>query len=400
MVAPYFLVYFCYNKKDTYICFKNVMNSPFVYGRLASDESFTDREEDTATLKRDFLNLTNTILISPRRWGKSSLVQKAGKEAMSEDRRLKVCHLDIFNARTEDEFYEKLASAIIKGTSSKVEEIFATAKRYASSLIPSVTVGDINGSISLEFKLKSLSKSADEILDMAQKIAQEKDIRIVVCIDEFQQIANYPNSDAFQAKLRSHWQHHQDVAYCLYGSRRHMMIEVFTNREKPFYKFGKTIFLEKIPSEKWSPFIVSKFKETGKEISEELCEEIVSLVDNNPYYIQQLSEEVWNRTTVTATREVVTEALDGIIRAQSGLNQALTGTLSLTQQNLLNAIVDDNKALTSFEVLQKYDLRNSLTVQRAKNALIKLDIIDNFGKAITIEDPIYAYWLKNIYFKK
>lgn len=376
------------------------MNSPFVYGKLAKQGNFTDRESDTLELKRDFLNLTNTILISPRRWGKSSLVVKAGEEAMLEDNRLKICYLDIFNARTEDEFYEKFAATLIKGTASRIEEIFSNALRYASTLVPSLSAGDMVNSVNLEFKLKTPSKSADEILDMAERIAVEKNIRIVVCIDEFQQISNYGDSDAFQAKLRSHWQQHQHVAYCLYGSRRHMMIEVFTNSEKPFYKFGKTVFLDKIAEDRWPEFIISKFHETGKSISRDLCEKIVGYVDNNPYYIQQLCEETWNRTETDTTEENVDEAFQSIVRGQAALNLSLTGTLTLTQQNLLNAIVDGQKELTSSVVLEEYGLRNSLTVQRAKKALVNLDIIDNFGKEVTMEDPIYAYWLKNIYFNR
>ena len=179
-----------------------------------------------------------------------------------------------------------------------------------------------------------------------------------------------------------------------------MMIEVFTDREKPFYKFGKTLFLEKIDRKHWPGFITGKFKETGKTISKEQCERIVDLVDNNPYYIQQLCEEVWNRTDIICQDSTPTDAFEAMVNAQAGLNLALTLTLTLTQQNLLNAIVDGQKSLSSSFVLDRYDLKNSLTVQRAKKALVNMDIIDNYGKEVTMEDPVYAYWLREVYFKK
>ena len=367
------------------------MNSPFVYGKIAVEGSFTDRERDTASLKRDFLNLTNTIIISPRRWGKSSLVRKAGVEAVAEDSSLRICHLDIFNARNEDEFYEKLATSVIKGTSSKLEEIVTTASRYASALIPTLTAGDSMNKVGLEFRIGKISRSADEILDMAEKIAADRKIRIVICIDEFQQVANYAEPDAFQAKLRSHWQKHQHVAYCLYGSRRHMMADIFTNKEKPFYKFGKTIFLERIDAEVWPSFIQEKFRETGKSINDTQCRRIVELADNNPYYIQQISEEVWNRTEAVTGDEAVEEAFLSIIRSQAGLNLALTQTLTITQQNLLHAIVEGNTALSSQATMERYALKNSLTVARAKQALVKMDILDNFGRKVAMEDPLYAW---------
>lgn len=376
------------------------MDSPFVFGRIATGSSFLDREAETASLAQDFKNLTNTILISPRRWGKSSLVRKAALLAAKEKKNLRVCHIDIFNVRTEEEFYEKLAAEVLKATSSKLDELVANAKRFLSSLVPVLTAGDPVNSVSLSFKTKELRQNADSILDLAEHIAEEKKLELIVCIDEFQQISNFKDPDLFQAKLRSHWQLHQKVAYCLYGSRRHMMIEVFTDREKPFYKFGKTLFLEKIDRKHWPGFITGKFKETGKTISKEQCERIVDLVDNNPYYIQQLCEEVWNRTDIICQDSTPTDAFEAMVNAQAGLNLALTLTLTLTQQNLLNAIVDGQKSLSSSFVLDRYDLKNSLTVQRAKKALVNMDIIDNFGKEVTMEDPVYAYWLREVYFKK
>lgn len=376
------------------------MDSPFVYGRIATDAFFTDRDEETSALVWDFRNLTNTVLISPRRWGKSSLVRRAASQAEEEDPVLKICHVDIFNVRTEEEFYQKLAAEVLRGTFSRLEEMVANAKKFFSSIVPVITVaGDNLTKVNFSFQGKEAARSADEILDLAEKIATEKKIKIVICIDEFQQIASFKAPDAFQAKLRSHWQLHKRVAYCLYGSRRHMMLEVFTNVEKPFYKFGKTLFLEKIDKEHWPGFICNKFRLTGKEISVGQCARIVELVDNNPYYVQQLSEEAWNRTGKVCTDEAVEDAFRAIVSSLAGLNLALTSTLSITQQNLLHAIVCGEKELTSAAVLERYDLRNSLTVQRAKNALIKLDIIDNFGKAITMEDPIYAWWLREVYFE-
>ena len=379
------------------ICNK-AMRSPFVFGKIAVGDSFLDRENETRLLADNFCNLTNTVLISPRRWGKSSLVRKACESAIARDPHLRICHLDIFNVRTEEEFYEKLAEAVIKATSSRWEEILSTARHYLSSFVPQITVGDPQNAVSLSLSLRPSRKNADAILDMAEQIAQDKKISLVICIDEFQQISGFEDPDAFQSKLRSHWQLHQHVAYCLYGSRRHMMTEIFTNPGKAFYKFGQNIFLEKINTERWPSFIRSKFKETGKTITLEQGAKITVLVENNPYYIQQLSEMVWNRTTEICEDTTIDEAFVSLVESQAGLNLALTQTLSLTQQNLLHAIVAGETKLTSAAVLTKYELRNSLVVQRAKKALVGLDIIDDFGKKITMEDPVYAWWLKNVYF--
>ncbi len=376
----------------------NKMRSPFVFGKIAAGSCFMDREQECAQMVDNFCNLTNTVLISPRRWGKSSLVRRASERAAERDKQLRICHLDIFNVRSEEEFYEKLAECVLTSTSSRWEEMMSAARRYLSSLMPVLSVGDPQNSVSFSFTKKPVRNNADEVLDLAERIAEEKKLSLVVCIDEFQQIACFDDPEAFQAKLRSHWQLHQRVAYCLYGSRRHMMTEIFTNPGKPFYKFGQNIFLDKIARVHWPPFIISKFRETGKSISEVQCLKIAELTEDNPYYIQQLSEMVWNRTAQVCEDEMIADAFQSLIESQAGLNLALTQTLTITQQNLLHAIVDGVVQLTSASVLEKYGLKNSLTVQRAKKVLVRLDILDDFGRVITMEDPIYAWWLRHIYF--
>lgn len=376
----------------------NKMKSPFVFGKVAIGSSFMDREKETAALADNFCNLTNVVLISPRRWGKSSLVRKASEVALSRDRELRICHLDIFNVRSEEEFYEKLAEAVLRATASRWEEMMAAARQYLSRFSPLLSMGDSQNTVSLSLSVHPSRKSADAILDMPERIALKKKITLVICIDEFQQIANFSDTDAFQAKLRSHWQLQQNVAYCLYGSRRHMMKEIFTNPKKPFYKFGHNLFLEKIDRGKWPSFIMSKFNETGKTITEDQCMQITELTDNNPYYIQQLCELVWNRTAKVCKDEIVKESFTALVESLAGLNLAMTQMLSVTQQNLLHAIVNGETQLTSAAVMDRYALKNSLTVQRAKQALVKLDIIDDFGKTVTMEDPIYAWWLRNVYF--
>ena len=124
-------------------------------------------------------------------------------------------------------------------------------------------------SFGLDFKDNKMT--FDEILDLPQAISRDSGKKMVVCIDEFQNINEYDDPLAFQRKLRSHWQKHTDVCYCLYGSKRHMLLDIFHNYNMPFYKFGDILFLEKIPKEDWIEFIGRKFSETGKEISGELC---------------------------------------------------------------------------------------------------------------------------------
>ena len=255
------------------------MNTPFVFGKIATADNFTDRDKETALLISNFRSLINTIIISPRRWGKSSLVNRAAELAASRDAKLKICKIDLFNVRNEEHFYELLARSVLKAASTRWEDAVEGARQFFSRLVPKIVLAPEPGhEVSLSFDWDELKANPDEVLDLAERIAASKGVKLVVCIDEFQNIAEFDKTDHFQKKLRSHWQQHQNVAYCLYGSKRHMMLDVFTNSSMPFYKFGHLMFLEKIDTPSFVEFIVERFESTGKRISKELASRIVSHV--------------------------------------------------------------------------------------------------------------------------
>ena len=202
------------------------MRTPFVYGIAAESMYFTDREKETKRLVMNFENGINTIIISPRRWGKTSLVNKVA-EQMAGNKQVRVVKMDAFSVRTPEDFYRMFATEIIKQTSNRTEEWMENAKRFLSSLVPVVTMSsDPTNPVSLSLKSVA-SDYGEEVLDLPERIAKEKRIRLVVCIDEFQQIGELTDSMTFQKKLRTVWQHQHAVSYCLYGSKRHLLMNMF-----------------------------------------------------------------------------------------------------------------------------------------------------------------------------
>lgn len=376
------------------------METPFIFGKIATEKNFTDRKLETANLVQNFSSLINTIIISPRRWGKSSLVNKAAKLAMEQDRKLRICHIDLFNVRNEENFYSLLAQNVIAATSSKWEEAVENAKSFLSHLVPKISIGsDPTNEVSIDFDWETVKQNPDEVLDLAEKIAKKKGLKIVICVDEFQNIAEFTDPDYFQKKLRSHWQQHQSVAYCLYGSKRHMMMEVFTNSSKPFYKFGDLIFLNKIDTPYLVDFFNSRFADTGKAINEDAANLIAKLVDNHPYYAQQLAQQSWLRTMKVCTVEIVWEAHAALVEQLSLLFVTITEKLTTQQLNYLKALIAGEKAITSTDVMHRYQISSTTSIARSKATLIKNDILDNKAGKISFQDPIYAYWLKTEYFR-
>ena len=377
------------------------MEIPFVIGKIAVHDNFTNRRKELQQLKNNFTGLINTMIISPRRWGKTSLVNQVAEIIENEkNEKIVICRIDIFNCRTQEQFYKAYANAILKSVTSAWEEFVAGVKKYLGKFVPKIIFSDSMQTYELSFgvELKETQLSLDEILDLPQQIAGDTGKKIVVCIDEFQNINDYQDSLSFQRKLRSHWQLHNNVCYCLYGSKRHLLMHIFSSYEMPFYRFGDMLFLQKIAREDWVAFISNRFKSTGKHISDLLSGEIADAMQNHPYYTQQYSQQVWLRTEKECTKDILTEALDGLIDQLSLLFTNILDSLTARQISFLFAITAGETNFSSKDVLQKYDLGTSANIKNLKKALLDKDIIDMLpGKKIELQDPVFLHWLKKIY---
>lgn len=369
-------------------------NKPFIFGIATSGDNFTDRKKETERLLLNFQHGVNTVLISPRRWGKTSLVQKVCRLAQSD--KLKVVYLDIFSCRSDKEFYNAFATAIIKQTSSKFEEWLDNAKLFLSRITPKISIGpDPMTDFSISLEMNPKSEDIDEILQLPEKIAQKKNCSIVICIDEFQQIAEFSDSKTFQKRLRTIWQLQKDVSYCLFGSKKHLMNELFENKSYPFYKFGDAIYLQKIGTQDWVEYICNRFSVTGKQISEQLAERICQAVDNHSSYVQQLAWLVWIHTDKIATEKDFESAYQDIIDQNTPLFEKQTESLTTYQMNFLRAVLDGvHSEFTKQEILNKYQLGTSANISIVKRALEKKELIEIEKRKISIPDPILKEWLR------
>ena len=269
------------------------MARPFNYGKLAEENYFTNRTKESQWLQTQINAGINCMLISPRRWGKSSLIQHVSGQMKRKSKKIVFCFVDLYNVRSEKEFLELYSSVIIKAASNTFEDAVRNVKNIFKQLVPSMSVSpDPAAQFELSFNWKELKKNMGEVLDLPDKIARQKDIQVVVCVDEFQNISFMEDGVAFQKKLRAHWQKHQKASYVLYGSRRHLMMDFFTKSSMPFYRFGEILFLEKIAESHWLPYITGRFKATGKNIPITLAATIAQMMENHPYYVQQLSQAV------------------------------------------------------------------------------------------------------------
>ena len=375
--------------------------SPFIFGKTVSHGAFTNREDEIERLSNNLISGINTMIISPRRWGKTSLVEKVSLNLKSKYPELKIVNVDIFSANSAREFLENFAQNIIKSSSTVVEDWVRTGREFFRNIIPRLSFGtDPITDFSISFDFGDSNLEIDEILNLAEAIATRKKIKFIINIDEFQNVVNFKDYPNLENKLRAVWQKQKNVTYCIFGSKRHLMEDIFTNSSKPFYKFGDVIFLQKIRREKWVDFITSRFKETGKNISETNAGLIADLLQNHPWYVQQLSHICWSKTSKILSNDLIIKSLDEVINSNNPLFQREIDILSRTQLNLLKAVAVNETQLTSVDVIKRYNLGTPSNVLKNKSVLVKNDIFyDNSGK-LDFSDPVFLLWFKRDYLKQ
>ncbi len=376
------------------------MKTPFLFGKVTDFPNFTDRVKESERLSKNLLNGVNSIIVSPRRWGKTSLVTHVLSDIVEKRKDVRVCHIDVFNCRTEEQFYQIYANAILSAVETKLDKFVEAARCYLGRLVPSISLSDSAQQYELTFGVdfKDDKLSVGDVLNLPQRISEDLNIDFIVAIDEFQSIDFYDDSLAFQRKLRSYWQHHKRVTYCLYGSKRHMLLDIFSNPNMPFFKFGDIMFLDKISREDWQEFIVRRFADTGKVIDIELSGIIADKVKNHPYYVQQLSQQVWLRTARKCTLAIVDEAFESMVRQLSLLFTNLIDSLTSRQISFLVAVAKGEERFSSQEVLSKYKLGTSANIKNLRTSLLDKDLIDiRVESKIEIQDPVFEWWLLNEY---
>lgn len=370
------------------------MGKAFVYGMSVGGDNFTDRIEETKRIKLDFENSINVILISPRRMGKTSLIKKVISEMDSPE--IKVVYMDIYDCRSEYDFYNRFAETMMKSTGNQLEQVMENIKRFLVRVSPKLSFSpEPNSEFSVSLGITSKDYSPEEILDLPERIAKEQGIKIVVCIDEFQQIGEFADSLTVQKRLRGVWQHHQHVSYCFFGSKKHLMENIFQSRRMPFYQFGEMLHLKCIPTEYWVPFICSRFEKYGKKISEEYAARICHTVKNYSSYVQQLAWNVMAETEIEVNEESFTEGFNALLEQNSSLFIQQTEGLTTYQLNFIRLLCNGiHSGFNTQSVVELYSLGSKSNVDRIKKCLIDRELITIEKEGVFLADCVFELWFK------
>jgi hypothetical protein len=372
------------------------MEQPFIFGVPAGEDHFIGREKELSRISSNFKYGINTILMSPRRWGKTSLVNRAAEKSKGED--YMIIQMDIFACRTEYDFYNTFSSELLRQSSSVIDEWKYLAQGFIERLTPRISISpDLISGCTISLGITPKTHSPEEVLSLPQKIAERKGKRIVVCIDEFQQIGEFPDALEVQKRLRGAWQNQDKVSYCLFGSKMHMMSNLFLKKSYPFYRFGEILNLEPIPLEKWVPFIQERFAACNKSISLEAVSRICSTVEYQASYVQQLAYAVLLMTDNEVTEDILEAAEKDLVAQNSSVFIEQTQSLTGYQINFLRAILEGvSSGFGESKIRETYNLGSASNIARLKSALIDKELIELTEKGVIIGDPVLRMWLRGI----
>ncbi len=372
--------------------------NPFIVTGKIEPEYFCDRVNESARLVKSITNGNNLVIISPRRMGKTGLIQFCyDKSEICEE--YYTFFIDILHTSSLREFTYLLGREIY-------ETLLPSSKKMANLFIQ--TIKSISGKFGFDpmTNLPTFNVELGDIerpeytLDEIFQYLSNADKPCIVAIDEFQQIAKYPEKN-IEALLRTHIQKSVNSHFIFAGSERHMMQEMFTSAARPFYHSADILELRAIVPEIYIPFIVDHFEKRNRRIDAENVEKVYNLFQGHTYYIQKTFNESFADTLESeeCTLEIIQNAINNMIASNDTIFREILSNIPEKQKELLYAIAKDGKAerITSASFVKRHKLSSASSVQSAAKKLLERDIITEINKVFSVTDRLFAMWINKLY---
>lgn len=375
-----------------------LISNPFVVGKYLSDKYFCDRENDTEFLRKQIVNGRNVALISPRRIGKSGLIQHFFNQPDIQEA-YHVFYVDIYATTSLGEFVYTLGKEIyeqLKPQSTVWKEKFF---QIVSSFRVGFKLDAMTGLPGLDIGLGDIQVPQTTLDEIFSYIA-ESDKPCVIAIDEFQQIGEYAERNV-EALLRTKIQQCQKAQFIFSGSKRHTMTNMFNSPAKPFYQSAISMGLEAIPVNTYTDFAVRLFEEYGKHVDREVIEHVWAKYDGYTWFVQMVMNELFALTArdKVCTMDKVNAALQNVILSQENSYKTLLSNLPPRQKMVLQAIAKEGVArnVTSMKFVKQYNLGSASSVQSAVRLLLQNDLITQEDGCYRVYDYFFSEWLAEIF---
>jgi len=367
--------------------------NPFLTAGYAGPEYFCDRKNETEELLAHLDNDRNTTLLSPRRYGKTGLIRQV-LHVLSKRRGVKTVYVDLYPTRNLSELARALAGAVAESVETPVEKALKAVSAFARGFRPTMTVDEYSGKPKFSFDINATNAQAS--LESILAYLQGRKGRTIVAIDEFQQIADYPEKGV-EALLRSKIQFMHNVGFIFSGSRMHMMAEMFHSPKRPFFNSTAAMSLDVIDRKAYFRFAASFFRKAGRMLSEETFALAYDRFDGITWYVQSVLKELYASGIARPVEKDVIAAIGHLVEENSQnfgfiLSKCTAGAVELLRAVAAERIVSEPM---SAEFGRRHGLRAASSVRFALDSLLKDELLYKSEEGYVVYDRLLAEWLRS-----
>lgn len=381
---------------------KGAQMNPFRFGQAVSGEDFADRKNEIETIMRDLKSGQNVLIHSPRRYGKTSLIKEVFRRLGAEGQL--TVYVDLYRVFSKKRFIETYSGLLFSAAESRLEEAGRLLREYLPrpkiTLTPQGSPMPFSVEVDASLPKREEDQLFQEILEAPQRIVEKKKKRLFIAFDEFQEITRLDGHEV-ESTMRSIFQHQREVSYAFLGSRRRLLQEIFSDKERPFYKSCKSIPLEEISEGEFAEFLTARFKEGDLVVPRSIVSRILQVTKCHPYYTQQLCHEVWNSAYPSRSRlseeewtAVVERAVEQVITANRYAYEEIYDGLNESQRKLAYALsAEPTKRIYSAEYIRRYSLKTAPNVAKSLHALEDKELVEKTSQGYKVSDLFFAQWL-------
>lgn len=373
------------------------IKNPFIVAGKIEPEYFCDRVKESARLIKSITNGNNLVIISPRRMGKTGLIRFCYNKPEI-DKEYYTFFIDILHTSSLREFTFALGQEIYNTLLPRSQKMALAFLQTVKSICGKLAFDPVSGMPSFNIELGDIERP-EYTLEEIFKYLNSADKPCIVAIDEFQQIAKYPEKN-IEALLRTHIQKSGNSNFIFAGSERHMMQEMFTSAARPFYNSTDILELNAIPAEIYTKFVVYHFERRNKRISQNDVMVLYDLFKGHTYYMQRTFNEAFADTPEgeTCTKEIIDNAVNTMIDSSDTIFREILSNIPENQKSVLYAIAKDGEAtqIHSSDFISRHKLKSASSVQAAVKRLLDRDIITEINKVYSVNDKLFAMWINKI----
>lgn len=378
------------------------MENPFVYGKVVRGKYFADREAEIDELKNDIASSQNVIVFSPRRYGKTSLILEVLDRVKDEG--LLTCYIDLFKVTSQETFIAAYAREVARLQGGRIQTMLKKIRDLLPRLVPKVVMKGEKVDLEVEFEFDPRADKGplfDDLFEAVATMSLQTGKKAVVVFDEFQEIRGWDVKGQIERQMRTHFQMHESVSYIFMGSKRHLMQELFRNKNRHFYRFGRHFPLGKIPKDEFAEFIQRHFEETGYQTDPDAIREILHVADDHPYYTQLLCHILWDRKRQekVIAKEDIYLAVQEVFMREAHAFHDIWDMLPLKSRQLLVALAKEESSQVrpfSSGFLQKHNLGSASSVQRAITRLLEEEVLEKTNGGYQFTDVFFKRWLRQM----